>query len=157
MKMSGNAKSETMRARSRSSLMRSRCASVRIAAISLTGCSHDLEIRVLEARHVRPHERERCVYRLEGRVRVTGIDVDAERPVAVAAELKAPELLAQARAVVGVDEHVFLHEVGLDALGRAERDDLAFVDDADRVGLFGLLEVVRRQEDRGAAVAPDGR
>ena len=39
MKMSGNAKSDTIRARSRSSLMRSRCASVRTAATSLTGSS----------------------------------------------------------------------------------------------------------------------
>src|SRR6185436_3754666 len=108
MKISGNAKSETMRARSRSSLMRSRCASVRIADISLTGCSHDLEVGVLEARHVGAYERERRVDRLERGVRMTRIDVNAERSIAVAAELEPPELLAQLRAVVCVDKHVFL-------------------------------------------------
>src|ERR1700687_3425608 len=59
MKISGKAKSDTMRARSRSSLMRSRWASVRTADTSLTGRSHDFEIRVLKARHVRAHEDER--------------------------------------------------------------------------------------------------
>src|SRR5258705_2699877 len=83
--------------------------------------------------------------------------MDAERPVAVAAELEPTELLAQSRAVVGIDEHVFLHKVGLDAFRGAERDDLALIDDADRVGLLGLLEVMRRQEDRGAALSPDRR
>src|SRR5687768_292156 len=155
MKMSGNAKSDTMRARSRSSLMRSRCASVRTAATSLTELPHDLQIRVLQARHVRAHESERGVDRLQGRVRLARVDVDAERSVAVAAQLEAPELLAQARAVFGVDEHVLLHEIGLDALRRAERHHLALVDDADRVGLLRLLEVVRRQEDGRAALPPD--
>src|SRR6266850_3899826 len=121
MKISGNAKSETMRARSRSSLMKSRCAKARIAETSLTDFSHDLEIRVLEARHVRAHERERRVDRLQRRVRVTRVDVDAEWPAAIAAELEARELLAKPRAVLRVDEHVFLHQVGFDALGRTER------------------------------------
>src|SRR6266849_298985 len=155
MKMSGNAKSDTMRARSRSSLMRSRCASVRTAATSLTDFPHDLEIRVLEARHVRTHERQRRVDRLERGVRVARVDVDAERPAAVAAQLEAGELAAQPPAVLGIDEDVLLHQVGLDALRGAERDHLALVDDADRVGLLGLLEIVRREEDRGAALAPD--
>src|SRR5438309_7716256 len=155
MKMSGNAKSETMRARSRSSLMRSRCARVRTAATSLTDFPHDLEIRVLETRHVRAHQRERRVDRLERGVRVTRVDVDAEWPAAVAAKLEAGELLTQPPAVLRVDEHVLLHQIEFDAVRRAEGDDLALVDDADRVGLLGLLEIVRREEDRGAALAPD--
>src|SRR3979490_827846 len=155
MKMSGKAKSETMRARSRSSLIRSRCASVRTAETSLTGCSDDLEISVFEARHVRAHQRERRVDRLQRGVGMARVDVNAERTFAVASELEPRELIAQARAIVGVDEHVLLHEVGLDAIRRAERNDLALVDDADRVRLLGLLEVVRREEDRGAALAPD--
>src|SRR6266851_4127396 len=135
MKMSGNAKSDTMRARSRSSLMRSRCASVRTAATSLTDFAHYLEIRVLEARHVRAYERQRRVDRLERGVRVARVDVDAERPAAVTAQLETRELVAQPPAVLGIDEDVLLHQVGLDALRRTERDDLALVDDADRVGL----------------------
>src|SRR5688500_938354 len=111
MKMSGNAKSATMRARSRSSLMRQPCASVRTAAPSPTQPPHDLQIRVLEARHVRAHESERGIDRLQRRVRMTRVDVDPERSVAIAAQLEAPELLAQARAVFGVDEHVLLHEI----------------------------------------------
>src|SRR5437667_1100508 len=122
MKMSGNAKSDTMRARSRSSLMRSRCASVRTAATSLTDFPHDLEIRVLEGRHVGAHERERRIDRLQRGVRVTRVDVNAERPAPVAAEFEAGELLAQPPAVLGVDEHVLLHQVGLDAVRSAEGD-----------------------------------
>src|SRR5439155_15530158 len=136
MKMSGNAKSDTMRARSRSSLMRSRCARVRTAATSLTDFSHDLQIRVLEARHVRAHERERGIDRLERGVRMTRVDMHAERAAAVTAELEAGELLAQPPAVLRVDEHVLLHQIRLDARRGAERDDLALVDDADRVGLL---------------------
>src|ERR1700716_541212 len=122
MKMSGKAKSDTMRARSRSSLIKSRCARARTADTSLTGCSDDLEIRVLEARHVRAHQRERRLDRFQRGVRMAGVDVNAERTVAVAAQLEARELLAQARAVFGVDQHVLLHEIGLDALRCAERD-----------------------------------
>src|SRR5207247_9224038 len=40
-------------------------------------------------------------------------------------------------------------------VGCAERHELAVVDDADAVSLFGLLEIVRGQEDRGAARPPD--
>src|SRR3990170_7113997 len=120
MKISGNAKSDTMRARSRSSLMRSRCASVRTAATSLTELPHDLEIRVLQARHVRAHEGERGLDGLQGRVRMTRVDVDPERSVAIAAQLEAREILAQPRAVFGVDDHVLPHEIRLDALRRSE-------------------------------------
>src|SRR5438093_1065143 len=100
--MSGNAKSDTMRARSRSSLMRSRCARVRTAATSLTDFSHDLQIRVLEARHVRAHERERRIDRLERGVRMTRVDMHAERAATVTAELEAGELLAQPPAVLRI-------------------------------------------------------
>src|ERR1700704_2060014 len=155
MKMSGKAKSDTMRARSRSSLIRSRCASVRTADTSLTGCSDDLEIRILEARHMRANEREWRLDRFQRGVCVARVDMDAEWPATVAAQLEARKLLPQATTVFGVDEDVLLHEIGLDALRRAERNDLALVDDADRVGLLGLLQVVRREEDRGPALAPD--
>src|SRR6266508_724190 len=153
MKMSGNEKSEMMRVRSRSSFTKSRCAMARTADASLTGVAHDLEVRVLEARHVRAHHGERRLDALQGRVRAARVHVHAERTVTVARDLELRELAPQARAVVAVDEHELLDQVGLDLVRCAERDDLAFVDDADRVGLFRLLEVVRREEDRRAALA----
>src|SRR5438093_9582216 len=60
MKISGNAKSATIRWRSRSSLMKSRCASARIAEASLTGAAQDLQVCVLEPRRVGLHDAERC-------------------------------------------------------------------------------------------------
>src|SRR5438034_10334439 len=61
MKIRGNAKSATIRWRSRSSLMKSRWASARIAEASLTGAAHDLEVCVLEARRVGLHDAVRCL------------------------------------------------------------------------------------------------
>src|SRR6266542_1963204 len=148
MKMSGNEKSETMRVRSRSSFTKSRCAMARTADASLTGVTEDLEVRVLEARHVRADHGERRLDALESGVRVARVHVHAERAVTVARDLEPRELAPQARAIVAVDQHELLDEVGLDLLRGAERDDFAFVDDADRVRLLRLLEVVRRQEDR---------
>src|SRR6266851_2941940 len=86
---------------------------------------------------------------------VARVDVDAERPATVASQLEARELVAQPPAVLSVDEDVLLDQVGLDAIRRPERHDLALVDDADRVGLLSLLEIVRREEDRRAALASD--
>src|SRR2546428_9528739 len=76
MKMSGNAKSAMIRCRSRSSLMKSRCASARIAEASVTCLGHDLEVGVLEARRMRLHDRER---RFDGaKDRVDGLTVELE-------------------------------------------------------------------------------
>src|SRR5256885_10179347 len=118
MKMSGNAKSDTMRARSRSSLMRSRCARVRTAATSLTDFPHDLEIRVLETRHVRAHQRERRVDRLERGVRVTRVDGNAEWPAAVAAKLEAGKLPPQPPAGLRRDAHALPPPIRLDSVPR---------------------------------------
>ncbi len=59
------------------------------------------------------------------------------------------------RPVVGVDDQGFAYEVGLELGRRALVHDPAAVDDADPVGLLGLLEVVGRQEDRRAALRAD--
>src|SRR5438552_1826056 len=61
MKISGKAKSATIRWRSRSRLMKSRWASARIAGASLTGAAHDLEVRGLDARRVGLHDAERLL------------------------------------------------------------------------------------------------
>src|SRR5436190_18971526 len=82
---------------------------------------------------------------------------DLERTLALDRKLEAVELLAQVAAVVGIDEHVLLHEIAFDVERRAVRHDLALVDDADVIRLLGLLEVVRRQEDRRAALPADRR
>src|SRR5438270_7394013 len=76
MKMSGNAKSAMIRCRSRSSLMKSRCASARIAEASLTRLAHDLEVRIFKAGRVCLHDRERG---LDGaKDRVDGVPVELE-------------------------------------------------------------------------------
>src|SRR6266545_7125931 len=155
MKMSGNEKSATIRVRSRRSLTKSRWASVRTAESSLTRLRHDLQVRVFERRRVRAHQRERRVDGLQRGVRAARVDVQPERPIALRADLQSGELLAKPRAIVRVDQDVLLDELGLDALRRTEGHDLPLIDDADRVGLLGLLEVVRGEEDRRSALASD--
>src|SRR5207244_1483564 len=74
--MSGNAKSAMIRCRSRSSLMKSRCASARIAEASLTRLPHDLEVRIFKAGRVGLHDRQRG---LDGaKDRVDGVPVELE-------------------------------------------------------------------------------
>src|SRR5207249_9722876 len=155
MNISGNAKSATMRWRSRSSLMKSRCARARMAEASLTGAAHDLEVCVLEARRVGLHDAERGLDAAEHRVDGMAVELDLEGCSAARRIAKPCELVAQSGPVGRVDEHIFLDEVPLDVVGCAERDDLAFVDDADPIGLLGFFEVVRGQEDRRPARAPD--
>ena len=49
-------------------------------------------------------------------------------------------------------------DLGLQVGGRPLRDDLPLVDDPDPVGEdVGLLEVLRREEDRDAVLAPEQR
>src|SRR3989454_6962457 len=155
MKMSGNAKSAMIRCRSRSSLMKSRCANARIAEASLTGLAHYFEVRVLEAGRMRLHDRERCFDRAKDRVDGVTVELELEERAAARHVPQARELVAQARAIGGVDEDVVLDQIALDVTRRPERDDAAFVDDADAVGLLRLLEVVGGQEDRGAARPAD--
>src|SRR5439155_15404682 len=154
MKISGNAKSATMRWLSRSSLMKSRCATARMAEASVAGAAHDLEVCVLEARRVGLHDAERGLDAAEHRMDGMAVELDLEGGSAARRIAKPSELLAQSGPVGGIDEHVFLDEVPLDVVGCAERDDLAFVDDADPIGLLGFLEIVRGQEDRRPARAP---
>ena len=55
--------------------------------------------------------------------------------------------------VAAMDDHLdpLAAELRLELVGRAARDDLAVVDDRDRVGqLVGLLEVLRREQERRA-------
>src|ERR1700687_5079065 len=70
MKISGKLKSAMMRVRSRRSLMRSRCASVRTpdSSFILQPRSDDLEVRVLEARRVCADHRQRRLDRLQHRM-----------------------------------------------------------------------------------------
>src|SRR5256886_7252836 len=151
MKISGNAKSATMRWRSRSSFMKSRCASARIAEASVTRLTHDLQVRVLEGRRVRLHDAQRRLDAAQDRMHGVAVELDLERSAAARRMAEPGELVSERRAVRRVDQDVLLDEVTLDLVGRPERDDLAFVDDADAVGLFGLLQVVGGQEDRRAA------
>src|SRR5947207_14374277 len=110
MKISGNAKSATMRWRSRSSFMKSRCASARIAEASLTGAAHDLEVRVLEARRVGLHDAERCLDASQDGVDGMSIQLDLEGGAAARRMTEQRELVAQSRSVGRVDQHVFLDE-----------------------------------------------
>src|SRR5436190_991041 len=140
---------------SRSSFMKSRCASARIAEASLTGAAHDLEVCVLEARRVGLHDAERCLDASQNGVDGVTVELDLEGGAAARRMTEPRELVPQSGSVSRVDEHVFLDEILLDVVGCSERHDLALVDDADAVGLFGLLEIVRREEDRGAARPPN--
>src|SRR6185503_13888616 len=154
MKISGNAKSATMRWRSRSNLMKSRWASARIAEASVTRLTHDLEVCVLEARGVRLHDGERRLDAPQDRMDRVAIELDLEGGATARRVTETAKLVAKRRTVGRVDEDVLLDQIALDVVGRAERDDLALVDDADAVGLFRLFEVVRRQEDRRPARPP---
>src|SRR5206468_1564597 len=95
MKIRGNAKSATIRWRSRSSLMKSRWASARIAEASLTGAAHDLEVRVLEARRVGLHDAERCLDAPEDRVDRVSVQLDLKRRAATRRVTESRELVAQ--------------------------------------------------------------
>jgi hypothetical protein len=48
-------------------------------------------------------------------------------------------------------EHFFPHQVGFEAAGRAAGDQLATIDQAQTIAVFGLVHVVRRHEDRHAS------
>src|SRR6266550_5671955 len=154
MKMSGNAKSATIRWRSRSSLMKSRCASARMAEASLTCLTHDLQVCVLEARRVRLHDAERSFDASQDRVDGVAVELHLERGAAARRVAEPGELVAERRTVGRVDEDVLLDEIALDVVGRTERHDLALVDDADAVRFLCLLEVVGGQEDRRPARPP---
>src|SRR5437660_7864153 len=110
MKISGNAKSATMRWRSRSSLMKSRCARARMAEASLTGAAHDLEVCVLEARRVGLHDAERGLDAAEHRVDGMGVELDLEGGSAARRIAKRCEVVAQRGPVGGVDEHVLFDD-----------------------------------------------
>src|SRR5436309_4353087 len=138
MKMTGNANSAIMRCRSRMSLVKSRWAMTSITDASLIASTHDLEIGILEARRVRPHDAQRGLDRAEDRVDAMSVQLDIERRSAIRNVTEPCELIAQSRTIRRVDEDVVLDEVALDVVGRAERDDAALVDDADVVGVRGL-------------------
>src|SRR2546426_4901996 len=151
MKMSGNAKSAMIRCRSRSSLMKSRCANARIAEASLTGLTHYFEVRVLEAGRVRLHDRERGLDGSEDRVDGVPVELELEGRSTARQEAKSRELVAEAGPIVGIDEDVVLNEIALYIGGRAEGDDATLVEDADAGGLPGLPQGGRGQGDPGAA------
>src|SRR6266581_1670474 len=113
MKMSGKLKSATIRVRSRRSLMRSRCASVRTPESSciLQPRPDDLEIGILEGRCVRAYDREGRLDGAQHRMNAAAGQHDLERPVAGDRELEARELFAQATAVIAIDDDVLLDEL----------------------------------------------
>src|SRR5512141_2549619 len=168
-RINGNESSENSRSRSRSSLTKSRCAIAATAESSANGrrrtragsaipvlrAAHDLEIGVLERWRVRSDPRQG---RGDGTQRGMGgarVDVDPERPVARRRKAQARELVAQPRAVVGIDDQPFAGEVRLERGGGPDGDDPAGRDDADPVRLLGLLEVVGGQHDRRAVLPAD--
>src|SRR5438128_1381467 len=116
MKISGNAKSATIRWRSRSSLMKSRWARARIAEASVIGTTYDLEVRVLEAGGVRLHDAERGLDAPEDRVDGVAVELDFERSATARRVAKLGELVAERRTVGRVDEDVLLDEIALDVV-----------------------------------------
>ena len=83
------------------------------------------------------------------------VQLDLERRTAIRHVAEPRELVAESRTIRRVDEDVVLDEVALYVGGRAERNDATFVDDANAIGVLGLLEVVRGEKDRRAARAAD--
>ncbi len=86
-----------------------------------------------------------------------GVGVGGDHMQALAEErdlLHRRQALDHAHGVVGagtVDlEHGLGHVAGLELARGAQRDELAAVDDAQPVAVFGLLHVVRGYEDRDA-------
>src|SRR4030088_1545164 len=110
MKMSGNAKSALIPCRSRSRLMKSRCESARSAEASLTRFSHDLEVGVLEAGRVCLHDGERGLDGAEDRVDGVPVELELERRTTGRQVAESRELVAEARSIVGIDEHVVLDQ-----------------------------------------------
>src|SRR5207249_11508505 len=111
MKIRGNAKSATIRWRSRSSLMKSRWASARIAEASLTGAAHDLELCVLEARRVGLLHAERCLDASQDGVDGVTVELDAEWGAAAPRLTQPRELAAPSRFVIRRDEPVSRREI----------------------------------------------
>src|SRR5687768_1047467 len=126
MKIIGKTRSATRRARSRSSLTRSRWAMASTAESSCIGrllrfglgLPDDLEVGVLEARHVRLDDVQRRVDRLEHRMGTPPVELDPVRPLAGVGEPKPAELGDERPAVRRVDQDVLLHEIGLDGRRR---------------------------------------
>src|SRR2546423_15369204 len=114
MKISGNAKSATMRCRSRSSLMKSRWASARMAEASVTGAAHDLEGRILEARRMRLHHAERGLDAPQERVNGVAVVLDLDGGGSARRVTEARQLVSPGRSVPRADEHAVLAEVALD-------------------------------------------
>src|SRR5258706_6803639 len=119
MKISGKLKSATMRVRSRSSLMKSRWASVRTpeSSLILQPRADDLEIGVLEAGRVRAHHGQRHLDRAQHWMHAATGEHDLERAIAGHRQLQPRELVAQTIPVVAGDDHVLLDQLRLD-LGR---------------------------------------
>ena len=92
---------------------------------------------------------------LLGRDAVVG---DADEPgdgVDVGREPEPAQLGVERRAIGGIEQHRPIEQLALHLVGRADDRDAAVVDDAHPVGLLGLLEVVRRQEDGRAVGVAD--
>ena len=92
--------------------------------------------------------------RVDGQL--AGVLVQRDLPTAARSEDPGGAL----KVVAAMDDHLdpLPAELRLQLVGRAPGDDLAVVDDRDRVGqLVGLLEVLRRQQQRRALLdeAPD--
>ena len=92
-------------------------------------------------------ERLRAALGLDGQL--ARVLVEGDLPAAAGGQDRGRAL----EVVAAMDDHLdpLAAQLGLELVGRAARDDLAVVDDGDRVGqLVRLLEVLRRQQERRA-------
>ena len=70
-------------------------------------------------------------------------------------QAQARQLGQQRVAVVGVEHERPIEQAALQLVGRPDDRDAAVVDDADAVGVLGLVEVVGREEDGRAVRVAD--
>ena len=89
---------------------------------------------------------------------VASVVRDAEQPAVIDHRRQAhrDQLAQQGVAIGGVEQHGAIEEATLQVVGRADHRDAPVVDDADALGVLGLIEVVGREEDRGAVGVAGG-
>src|SRR6266508_3943903 len=103
---------------------------------SLIGSTDNLEVRVFEARRVRPDQVQR---RLDGPQRGVcrpAVERDLEGPAAGERQAKTSKLIAQPAPIRGVDEQVLAREFGFKRVGLPGRHVSAVVEDARPIRLL---------------------
>src|SRR2546421_4424873 len=140
------------RAGSRKNLSTSRLATAAMAFISFTG--KDPQVGVLERRRMRAQNRQLGLESAQHLLRGATLETYFKMAGFLEVDLQLAQLRAQLVAVGGIQDQVLLEQLRLDLGRRAKSHDFAVVEDADAVGLLGLVQVVRRQKDGDVVLGP---